>query len=378
MSDAEKILVVDDTPMNVRVLEDLLTAKGYQVETASSGPEALEKVEQWRPDMVLLDVVMPGMSGYEVCQQIRKDAAMRILPVVMVTALDPGEERIKGLEAGADDFLTKPVNQPELVARVRSLLRIKSLYDQVQAQAAKLSEWSATLETRIEEQVAQLDRLSRLRRFLSPQVADLIVEAGDDSILQSHRCEIATLFCDLRGFTAFSETGEPEEVMEVLQRYHETMGRLIYEHDGAIDHRAGDGIMIIFNDPIACDEPALRAVRLALAMRLAMRPLTEEWRKLGHDLGFGVGVSLGYATLGMVSFEGRYDYTANGSAVNLAARLCDEARDGQILISGRAYATLDGAIEVEPLGSLDLKGFHRPIEAHSVVSLTDAEPGECN
>jgi class 3 adenylate cyclase len=376
LSDAEKILVVDDTPMNVRVLEDLLTAKGYQVETASSGPEALEKVEQWRPDMVLLDVVMPGMSGYEVCRQIRKDAAMRILPVVMVTALDPGEERIKGLEAGADDFLTKPVNQPELVARVRSLLRIKSLYDQVQAQAAKLSEWSATLETRIEEQVAQLDRLSRLRRFLSPQVADLIVEAGDDSILQSHRCEIATLFCDLRGFTAFSETGEPEEVMEVLQRYHETMGRLIYEHDGAIDHRAGDGIMIIFNDPIACDEPALRAVRLALAMRLAMRPLTEEWRKLGHDLGFGVGVSLGYATLGMVGFEGRYDYTANGSAVNLAARLCDEARDGQILISGRAYATLDGAIEVEPLGSLDLKGFHRPIEAHSVVSFTDAEPGE--
>lgn len=378
MSDAEKILVVDDTPMNVRVLEDLLTAKGYQVETASSGPEALEKVEQWRPDMVLLDVVMPGMSGYEVCRQIRKDAAMRILPVVMVTALDPGEERIKGLEAGADDFLTKPVNQPELVARVRSLLRIKSLYDQVQAQAAKLSEWSATLETRIEEQVVQLDRLSRLRRFLSPQVADLIVEAGDDSILQSHRCEIATLFCDLRGFTAFSETGEPEEVMEVLQRYHETMGRLIYEHDGAIDHRAGDGIMIIFNDPIPCDEPALRAVRLALAMRLAMRPLTEEWRKLGHDLGFGVGVSLGYATLGMVGFEGRYDYTANGSAVNLAARLCDEARDGQILISGRAYATLDGAIEVEPLGSLDLKGFHRPIEAHSVVSFTDAEPGECN
>lgn len=378
MSDAEKILVVDDTPMNVRVLEDLLTAKGYQVETASSGPEALEKVEQWRPDMVLLDVVMPGMSGYEVCRQIRKDAAMRILPVVMVTALDPGEERLKGLEAGADDFLTKPVNQPELVARVRSLLRIKSLYDQVQAQAAKLSEWSATLETRIEEQVAQLDRLSRLRRFLSPQVADLIVEAGDDSVLQSHRCEIATLFCDLRGFTAFSETGEPEEVMEVLQRYHETMGRLIYEHDGAIDHRAGDGIMIIFNDPIPCDEPALRAVRLALAMRLAMRPLTEEWRKLGHDLGFGVGVSLGYATLGMVGFEGRYDYTANGSAVNLAARLCDEARDGQILISGRAYATLDGAIEVEPLGSLDLKGFHRPIEAHSVVSFTDAEPGECN
>ena len=378
MSGAEKILVVDDTPMNVRVLEDLLTAKGYQVETASSGPEALEKVAQWRPDMVLLDVVMPGMSGYEVCQQIRKDAAMRILPVVMVTALDPGEERIKGLEAGADDFLTKPVNQPELVARVRSLLRIKSLYDQVQAQAAKLTEWSATLETRIEEQVTQLDRLSRLRRFLSPQVADLIVEAGDDAILQSHRREIATLFCDLRGFTAFSETGEPEEVMEVLQRYHETMGRLIYEHDGAIDHRAGDGIMIIFNDPIPCDEPALRAVRLGVAMRRAMRPLTEEWRKLGHDLGFGVGVSLGYATLGMVGFEGRYDYTANGSAVNLAARLCDEARDGQILISGRAYATLDGTIEVEPLGSLDLKGFHRPIEAHSVVSFTDAEPGECN
>ena len=369
MSEAARILVVDDTPLNVKLLADLLTAKDFEVATAASGPEALERIEAWKPDLVLLDVVMPGMSGYEVCRRIRENPATGVLPVVMVTALDPDQERIKGLEAGADDFLSKPVNQPELIARVRSLLRIKVLYDQVESQAAELATMNRELETRVDEQVTEIERLGRLRRFLSPQVADLVIERGEDSLLDSHRRQIATLFCDLRGFSAFSETGEPEDVMNVLQIYHETMGRLIHEHEGTIDHRAGDGIMVIFNDPLACDDPALRAVNLAVTMRERVRGLAAEWRKLGHELGFGVGVSFGYATLGMVGFEGRFDYTANGSAVNLAARLCDEAEDGQILLSERAYAALDGRVEAEPVGTFDLKGFHRSTAAYNVIGL---------
>jgi len=368
MTETARILVVDDTPLNVKLLADLLSTKGYEVATAASGPEALECIEEWKPDLVLLDVVMPGMSGYEVCRRIRENPGTGILPVVLVTALDPDQERVKGIEAGADDFLSKPVNQSELIARVRSLLRIKALHDQVEAQAGELADLNRGLEIRVDEQVTQIERLGRLRRFLSPQVADLIVQRGEDSLLHSHRRQIATLFCDLRGFTAFSETGEPEDVMNVLQSFHETMGRLIHEHEGTIDHRAGDGIMVIFNDPLPCEDPARRAVSLAVTMRGQMRELAAGWHKLGHELGFGVGVSFGYATLGMVGFEGRFDYTANGNVVNLAARLCDEAEDGQILLSERAYAALDGLVEAEPAGTFDLKGFHRSIAAYNVIS----------
>ena len=240
-------------------------------------------------------------------------------------------------------------------------------YEQIEAQSAELADLNQGLEIRVDEQVAQIERLGRLRRFLSPHVADLIVQRGEDSLLQSHRRQIATVFCDLRGFTAFSETEEPEDVMEILQSFHETMGRLIHEHEGTIDHRAGDGIMVIFNDPLPCEDPARRAVSLAVTMRDHMRKLTADWYRLGHKLGFGVGVSFGYATLGMVGFEGRFDYTANGSAVNLAARLCDEAKDGQILLGERTYAALDGCVEVEPAGTFDLKGFHQSITAYNVV-----------
>lgn len=366
MSDNAKILVVDDTPMNVKLLADRLAASGYQIETADCGVRALELVEQWQPDLVLLDVIMPEMNGYEVCRRIRNDMNNQILPVVMVTALDPDEERVKGLEAGADDFLTKPVNIPELEARVKSLLRVKDLYAKIQTQADELSEWNSKLESRVKSQVEQLEVMGRLKRFLSPQVADLIVSSGDESLLDSHRSEVAALFCDLRGFTQFSETAEPEDVIAVLQTYHEGMGRLIYEYEGMIDHRAGDGIMAIFNDPLPCEEPALQAIRLALAMHEEMKARAEEWRKIGHDLGFGVGISLGYATLGLVGFEGRYDYCANGSVVNLAARLSDEAADGQTLISQRAYNAVSDHIEADDIGEMTLKGFVKPVRVLDV------------
>jgi len=364
-----KILVVDDTPRNVKLLADLLTVKGYAVVTAASGQEALDKIEREQPDLVVLDVVMPEMSGYEVCRKIREIPETRTLPVVMVTALDPSEERIKGIEAGADDFLTKPINQAELLARTKSLLRIKELYDTVQAQAAELSDWNKTLQQRVEEQVTQLEQLGRLKRFFSPQLADLIVAGGAEDPLKTHRREVTVVFLDLRGFTAFAETAEPEEVMDVLREYHAAMGKLILAHEGTLERFTGDGMMIFFNDPVPVVNPAERAIRMALAMRQSVAELTVKWRKLGYELDFGVGIAQGYATIGGIGFEGRWDYGAIGTVTNLASRLCGEAKPSQILVSQRLLGTVEELVEVEPVGELTLKGFHRPITAHNVLRL---------
>jgi class 3 adenylate cyclase/CheY-like chemotaxis protein len=366
MTDAAKILVVDDTANNVKLLKDLLTMKGYAVVTASSGPEGLEQIEKERPDLVLLDVMMPGMNGYDVCRRIRENPATGILPVIMVTALDPGPERIKGLEAGADDFLTKPINQPELLARVRSLLRIKELWD-------RITELNRTLEQRVSEQVAQLERMGRLKRFFSPQLAELIVGGDAEDPLKSHRREITVVFLDLRGFTAFAETAEPEEVMGVLREYHAEMGRLVLEHEGTLERFTGDGMMIFFNDPLPVPNPAERAIRMALAMSERVAVLAQGWRKRGFDLDFGVGIAQGYATIGAIGFEGRWDYGAIGTVTNLAARLCGEAKPGQILISRRMIGTLEDFVEAEPVGELPLKGFSRPVTAFNVVRLKGGE-----
>jgi len=358
---ASRILVVDDTPSNVKLLADVLRAKGYAVVTAASGAEALETIERDTPDLVLLDVMMPGMSGYDVCRKIRANPATVMLPVVMVTALDPAQERVKGIEAGADDFLTKPIHQPEILARVRSLLRIKTLHDE-------LTELNRTLERRVLEQVTQLERLGRLKRFFSPALAEAIVGGGADDPLKSHRREIVVVFLDLRGFTAFAETSEPEEVMGVLREYHAAMGELILAHEGTLERFTGDGMMVFFNDPVPVPDPQIRAVRMALAMRERVGSLTGRWQKLGFELHFGVGVAQGYATLGAIGFEGRWDYGAIGTVTNLAARLCGEARAGQILISRRLYGALESVVEVEPLGELTLKGFARPVSAFNIVA----------
>jgi adenylate cyclase len=359
---AEKILVVDDTPVNVKLLADLLTVKGYDVVTAANGAEALEKVAKERPGLVLLDVMMPGMSGYDVCRKIRENADTAMLPVVMVTALDPLKERVKGIEAGADDFLTKPINQPELLARVKSLLRIKLLHDE-------LAQWNRTLAQRVEQQLAQLDRLERLKRFFSPHLAELIVNGDAEDPLRSHRREITVVFLDLRGFTAFAETSEPEEVMGVLREYHVAMGRVILEHEGTLERFTGDGMMIFFNDPLPVPDGPERAVRMAVAMRERVDELLVKWRKRGYELDFGVGIAQGYATIGAIGFEGRMDYGAIGTVTNLAARLCGEAKPRQILIAQRVFGTVESLVEVEELGGLTLKGFSRPVPAYNVLGL---------
>ena len=312
---------------------------------------------------------MPEMSGYEVCRALRENPATRMLPVIMVTALDPSVERVKGIDAGADDFLTKPINQAELLARVKSLLRIKELHDTVQAQAVELSAWNRNLQGRVQEQVQQLERLERLKRFFPPQLAELIVSGDAEDPLKTHRCDLTVVFLDLRGFTAFAETAEPEEVMSVLHEYHAEMGKLINDYEGTLEHFAGDGMMIFFNDPVPVANPAERAVRMALAMRERVAALKLKWRKLGHDLDFGVGISQGYTTLGAIGFEGRWEYGAIGSVPNLAARLCGEAKPGQILVSQRLLASVDELIQVEAIGELTLKGFHRPVPAFSILAL---------
>lgn len=363
-----KILVVDDVAMNVKLLAELLSVKGYQTVTASSGAEALARLASDRPDMVLLDVMMPGMSGYEVCAAIRADPAHAMLPVVLVTALDPAKERAKGLEAGADDFLTKPLNQAELLARVRSLLRIKSLYDEVTRQKDELAQWNRTLEQRVSEGVEQLEKVGRLKRFFSPQLAEAIVAGGADDPLKSHRREITVVFLDLRGFTAFTETADPEEVMGVLGEYHAAMGRLIASHEGTLERFTGDGIMVFFNDPVPMDDPAPRAARMALEMQREMNRLAAGWKRRGYDLRLGMGIAQGFATIGGIGFSGRIDYGAIGTVTNLAARLCGEAQGGEVLLSQRVRAALDEAeFRTEPAGELALKGFARPVTAFRLL-----------
>ena len=358
-----RILVVDDTPQNVKLLADLLGLKGYQVTTVSSGEEGLAKIASERPDLVLLDVMMPGLSGYEVCRLIRADAATALLPVVLVTALDPKEERVKGMEAGADDFLSKPIQQAELFARVKSLLRIKALQDEVGKQASALRDFNLQLEQRVNEQVAQLERLGRLKNFFSPQIADAIVAGGTEALLKPHRREVTVVFTDLRGFTAFTDEAEPEEVMEMLSSYHTQMGQLIVSHNGTLEHFAGDGMMIFFNDPVPMERPAEHAAHMALAMQTAFVPIAEVWRKRGYSLALGIGISTGFATLGAIGFEGRWDYAVIGSVTNLSARLCGEAKAGEILLERKTLARLDGVAKTEAAGELTLKGFSKIIPA---------------
>ena len=366
-ADKARILVVDDTPQNVKLLADLLGVKGYAVTTASNGEEALAKVAAEPPDLVLLDVMMPGMSGYDVCRRLRSDPATTLLPVVLCTSLDPQQERINGIAAGADDFLGKPINQPELFARVQSLLRIKRLHDETQRQAAQLAEWGATLERRVAEQVQENERLSRLKRFFSPKLAEMIVDGSGEDPLKSRRREIVVVYCDLRGFTAFAETTEPEELMRTLGSFHAAMGRLVLEHEATLERFTGDGMMVVLGDPVPVDNAATRGVELALAMRDAAVGLSAQWKKRGVDLGLGIGVAQGFATVGAIGFEGRIDYGAIGTVTNLAARLCQHAKAGEIIVSQRVFAEVSEAFATEDLGELTLHGFARPMRAFRLV-----------
>ena len=365
MSDDATILVVDDQAQNVRLLDAVLSPRGYRVVSAESGEEALDLLRDEQPHLVLLDILMPGMDGYEVCRRIRANAETAFLPVVMITASD-AQQRVRGIEAGADDFITKPFDQAELLARVKSLVRVKRYQDTIRQQAEELEAWNHQLEERVESQLAELERATRLRRFLPPQMAELILDSGDESFLDSHRRDIVVVFCDLREFTPFAESSEPEEVMGVLSEYHAALGDLVFRFDGTLERFTGDGLMVVFNDPMPCEDAGLKAIRMAVAMRTRVRDLATSWSRRGHDLGFGIGIAQGYATLGRIGFEGRFDYTAIGSVVNLAARLCSVAEPWQILVTQRVLTGAEEFVVSTPAGDLDLRGFSRPVRAFDV------------
>ena len=363
------ILVADDNAMNLKMLTTRLAAEGYRTVTASDGDEALAAATAHHPDLVLLDVMMPKIDGLEVCRRLKADAAAAFTPIVMVTAMSDARDAVTGLDAGADEYLTKPVDHQALIARVRSMLRIKALHDTVRAQAEELARWNATLEQRVAEQVQELERVGRLKRFFSPQVAELILTGAAEDPLRTHRREITVVFVDLRGFTAFAEAAEPEEVTRVLREYHGAMGPLVVEHGGTLERFTGDGMMIFFNDPVPVPDPGPRAIRMTVAMRQRTQEVARGWQRLGYDLALGVGIAQGYATIGAIGFEGRSDYAAIGTVTNLAARLCDEAAAWQILVSPHVAAAVGDLVELEDVGTLTLKGLRKPVPTRNVVRL---------
>lgn len=367
-----RILAVDDTPTNLEVLEAILVPRGYQLARAGSGPEALASVAREQPDLVLLDVVMPGMDGIEVCRRLREAPATRFLPVVIVTA-NAGQERGRALEVGADDFLTKPIDRAELLARVGSLVRIKAYHDTIQAQAQQLAAWNRTLEAQVREQVAELERLGRLRRFLSPRLAELLVSAEGETLLESHRRLVAVVCCQLPGFTAFAEAAAPEEVLGLLGEYHDALGAIIARFEGTVGTLDEDRLKVFFNDPLPVEDPAGQAVRMALAMGERARALIAGWRRRGYELDFGAGIDLGYATMGTVEVEGRAEYSAIGPVGRVAWGLCQRSTRGQVLVTQRVHADVEAQFEADQVGELALEGYNRPVVAYRVERARAAE-----
>jgi adenylate cyclase len=363
------ILVVDDDQSNREMLARRLAREGHHVHAAADGPAALDLLKAQPIDLVLLDVMMPGMDGYEVLRRLKSDPALREVPVLMISALDELDSVVRCVQLGAEDYLPKPFDPVLLRARIGACLEKKRLRDQEARHLSELSEWNRTLEQRVQEQVSQVERLGRLKRFFSPQLAELILAGGADDPLKSHRRQVTVVFLDLRGFTAFAETAEPEEVMTVLREYHAEMGKLILEHEGTLERFTGDGMMIFFNDPVPVPNPAERAIRMAVAMRERVNELSAAWRKRGYDLALGVGIAEGYATIGAIGFEGRWDYGAIGTVTNLAARLCGEAKGGQILVTSRVAGALEDLIECEGVGALPLKGLLKPVSTFHVRGL---------
>ena len=363
------ILVVDDDEENRELLTRRLAREGHKVRAATGGLEALALLQSEPVDLVLLDVMMPDLDGPAVLERLKQDPERRHIPVLMISALNETASVVRSIELGAEDYLPKPCDAVLLRARIGACLEKKRLRDQEARHTVELAEWNRTLEQRVAEQVGQVERLGRLKRFFSPQLAELIVAGGADDPLRTHRREITVVFLDLRGFTAFAETAEPEEVMGVLREYHEAMGQLILEHEGTLERFAGDGMMVFFNDPVTVENPAERAVRMAVAMRDRVRGLRSAWRKRGHDLDLGVGIAQGYATIGAIGFEGRWDYGAIGTVTNLAARLCAEAQGGQILVTSRVAASVEGLVDVEEVGPLTLRGLTKPVVTFNITGL---------
>ncbi len=358
------ILVVDDTPANLSLMVEILKPD-YRTRIAINGEKALELVFGGDPpDLILLDIMMPGLNGYDVCRRIKERPQTQDIPIIFVSAMGEVEDETRGLDLGGVDYVTKPISPAIVKARIRTHLAVSR-------QARELVELNQTLERRVAQGVQELERMGRLKRFFSPSVVEMLLSGASDDPLRSHRREVAAVFVDLRGFTAFTETSDPEDVMLALNQYHSAMGELVMAFSGTLEHFAGDGMMIYFNDPVEIENPAAVAVEMAIGMQRRFALLARDWKKRGYALSMGIGVAQGFATIGAIGFEGRRDYGVIGNVTNMAARLCGEATGGQILISQRVQGFVSDKVQTEWVGDMSLKGFHRPVPAFAVLGPVD-------
>ncbi len=357
------VLVVDDDPLNRTMLAMSLGNAGYAVVEAANGAEGLAVLD--RPahgvDVVLTDIEMPEMDGYTFLQQRHTNAQLKAIPFIVISGVEEMASVIRCIKLGAEDYLPKPFDPVLLHARIGACVEKKRMTDE-------LRDLNLHLAQRVDEKVREVERLNTLRRFVTPQLAEAIVSGGE-AILKSHRREITVLFCDLRGFTSFSETAEPEEVMDVLREFHNAVGPMIFVHEGTIAQFTGDGMLVFFNDPVECDDPAWQAVQLAVEMRDQTGTLSKQWARRGHTLTLGIGIAVGFATCGEIGFEGRTEYTAIGTVVNLAARVCAIAPGEQILVTNRVHAAVEDRIVANSLGDVDFKGLSRPVPVFEIERL---------
>jgi class 3 adenylate cyclase len=331
----------------MRSYVERILRKDYRIALAKDGADAFEQARRLHPDLIVTDVMMPKMSGHDLLQVVRQEKTLRSTPVIFLTARAGTEARIESLDAGADDYLSKPFDELELLARVGNLIRARSQ----------------------ERELAQLQK-EKIGRFLPRNLAEMIMSGEHEEFLKGHRREITVVFIDLRGFTAFVEKTDPEEVMTILREYQAVMGHLVSEYGGTLERFVGDAVMVYFNDPLPCLNHARQAVKMAIAMRQAIYTLQQEWKPRGIELGAGIGIATGYATIGAVGFKDRLDYAAIGPVTNLAARLCSEAQHGQILLSDRVLPLVEELIKAESIGELTLKGIPRPVAVSQVVDMS--------
>ena len=376
------ILIVDDVPANLALLVEIFRPY-YRTMVATHGDKALEiAASSDPPDLILLDVMMPGRDGYEVCQLLKASPATQSIPVIFVTSMDEEQDEAKGLAMGGVDYVTKPITPAIVIARVKTHLaasqharELEVMVQKLEFQARELLVLNQTLEQRVEKGIEQVKRLDRLKRFFSPSVVEVLLAGSADDPMKSRRRDVAAVFLDLRGFTAFTEVSEPEDVLTVICEYHEAMGELVMAYNGTVERFAGDGILIYFNDPVPVANPAAVAVRMAIDMQRRFLTLGEGWQSRGYQLSMGIGIAQGFATIGAIGFEGRRDYGVIGTVSNLASRLCGEALGGQILVSQRVYGAIQSFANAQSVGDLELKGFRSPMAAYSVLGYREPVGG---
>ncbi|MGE0616841.1 MAG: response regulator [Bacteriovoracia bacterium] len=361
-------VVDDDTALN-RGLCELLEENGYQTISFASATQFVNQ-HQENPvacELVISDINMPGLSGYDLCQTVRQSGAPEHLPIILITGNNAVEEKTKGLDFGADDFISKPFRPTELLAKIRSLLKIRSEQKNTLAHLSTVQSENQGLVHKLQAEIKRSQQVGTLMSFFSPKVAELLTSDNAHSILRRHRTEVSVLFVDLRGFTAFSEVAEPEDVLGVLEAYYKAVGTISLRHGGTLGHLAGDGIMIFLNDPETIADHQAVAVRMALEIRAALEKQREQWKKRDFDLDFGMGLADGYATIGGIGFEHFWQYSVIGTVANLSARLCHEAKGGQILVSQRFFSSLEAFFSGQAVGNLEFKGIHKPISVYNIV-----------